>query len=208
MAIRCPGCGREYDVTLFQFGRTLHCTCGERVGLQKRLGPELPEADARPRFLVDEMLEHLARWLRVMGYDAAGAGERSARERSAGERTDEALVRRALAERRILVTRDRNLPEEWRLRNVVVVDEDRPWDQLQALVRRLELDPEARAFTRCSRCNEPLDDVSPAQVREAVPPAVLQREERFRRCPACGRVYWEGGHTRRMRERLRSLEGR
>lgn len=28
MAIRCPDCGREYDVTLFQFGQTVACDCG------------------------------------------------------------------------------------------------------------------------------------------------------------------------------------
>lgn len=32
MTIACPGCGRGYDVTLLQFGRTLECTCGARVG--------------------------------------------------------------------------------------------------------------------------------------------------------------------------------
>ncbi len=31
MAIRCSRCGREYDVTLFEFGRTLECECGAEV---------------------------------------------------------------------------------------------------------------------------------------------------------------------------------
>ena len=33
MAIRCDKCGREYDVTLFQFGRTVRCDCGNTVTL-------------------------------------------------------------------------------------------------------------------------------------------------------------------------------
>ncbi len=28
MAVSCPECGRQYDVTLFQFGRSLTCECG------------------------------------------------------------------------------------------------------------------------------------------------------------------------------------
>jgi len=28
MAIVCPDCGRQYDVTLFQFGQTVECDCG------------------------------------------------------------------------------------------------------------------------------------------------------------------------------------
>ncbi len=31
MAIRCSGCGREYDVALFQFGRSLRCPCGREL---------------------------------------------------------------------------------------------------------------------------------------------------------------------------------
>jgi hypothetical protein len=33
MSIRCPKCGREFDVTLFEFGRSITCPCGETVSL-------------------------------------------------------------------------------------------------------------------------------------------------------------------------------
>lgn len=33
MAIQCPRCRRQYDVTLFEYGRTLRCDCGERIDL-------------------------------------------------------------------------------------------------------------------------------------------------------------------------------
>lgn len=29
MSIRCPQCGREYDITLFQFGNKVKCDCGQ-----------------------------------------------------------------------------------------------------------------------------------------------------------------------------------
>ncbi len=35
MSIRCPRCGREYDVTVFQFGRNVKCACGEIVDALK-----------------------------------------------------------------------------------------------------------------------------------------------------------------------------
>lgn len=34
MSIRCPECKREYDVTLFEFGRDIVCECGNRLGLK------------------------------------------------------------------------------------------------------------------------------------------------------------------------------
>ena len=33
MAIRCPQCGKEYDVALFQFERKIQCHCGRRLSL-------------------------------------------------------------------------------------------------------------------------------------------------------------------------------
>jgi len=33
MAIVCKRCGRQYDVSLFQFGRTVVCECGETLNL-------------------------------------------------------------------------------------------------------------------------------------------------------------------------------
>lgn len=35
MALQCPRCLRQYDVTLFQFGRSVRCDCGALVDLQK-----------------------------------------------------------------------------------------------------------------------------------------------------------------------------
>lgn len=209
MAIVCPGCGREYDVTLFQFGRTVDCTCGTRVGLERRLslgraegrhGGEGGGAEPRPepRFLADAMLGGLARWLRILGYDVAY-------DDSAEDRT---LARRAVEEGRRILTRDRRLPREWRVEGVVVVEAERAQEQLREVVRRLELDPDPeRAFTRCPRCNGELRPAEPDAVAREVPPGVLERHEFFRRCPGCGKVYWDGGHVRRMRRRLTDLLG-
>jgi len=43
MAIRCGHCGREYDVTLFEFGRTIVCECGSEVDA---LEPHRERSDA------------------------------------------------------------------------------------------------------------------------------------------------------------------
>jgi hypothetical protein len=31
MAVTCPYCGRQYDITLFQYGRTVTCACGQII---------------------------------------------------------------------------------------------------------------------------------------------------------------------------------
>ncbi len=36
MAIRCPHCKKEFDITLFEFERTITCDCGNVVSLQHK----------------------------------------------------------------------------------------------------------------------------------------------------------------------------
>src|SRR3990172_9772947 len=187
MAVSCPGCGRRYDATLFAFGRTIHCTCGARVGSGERA-----ELEGAPRFAADAMLGRLARWLRVLGFGTPWQAHVP----------DEALVRHALEEERTLLTRDRRLPEEWTRVPVFVLRAEDLRGQLAELGARFELAARARPFTRCTRCKEALLPASDVEVAERVPPAVRARHQGFLRCPRCERVYWAGSHVARMRALL------
>jgi uncharacterized protein with PIN domain len=51
----------------------------------------------------------------------------------------------------------------------------------------------------------PLTAVRAEEARRHVPPYVARTQDTFRRCPACGRLYWGASHVRRMRERLRRM---
>ncbi|MGD8328363.1 MAG: Mut7-C RNAse domain-containing protein [Acidobacteriota bacterium] len=191
MSVPCPRCGRQYDVTLFQFGRTIHCTCGERVGLQQRLRVE---RDA-PRFIADAMLGRLARWLRILGIDTAYEADIE----------DAELVRRALEEGRVILTCDRPLREEWRIEDILVLESWAVMEQLRAVVRHFGLQEHIRLFSRCSCCNALLRAASAQDAAQGAPEYVLRTSDEFQRCPSCGRVYWEGTHTERIRRTLADL---
>jgi uncharacterized protein with PIN domain len=196
MSIPCPRCGRQYDVTLFGFGRTIHCTCGARVGLQQRL----EVGSETPRFAADAMLGRLARWLRILGIDTAYEADID----------DADLVRRALEERRVILTCDRPLREEWRVDNIYIVSSWAVMEQLREVVRHFGLAAHVRLFSRCSRCNAPLRGISAQDAEGEAPAYVLRNADELQRCPSCGRVYWEGSHTERIRRALGDLlpEGR
>jgi uncharacterized protein with PIN domain len=130
------------------------------------------------RFLADVMLARLARWLRVLGVDVASAPPGA---------SDRELVRIARDDGRTLLTRDRG--EEIGRGPTFVVRSDAPLEQLREVASRFGIAPPAELFTRCLLCNAPLD-----------PP-----RDGTRRCPVCGRDYWEGSHTRRMRATLARL---
>jgi uncharacterized protein len=195
MAVTCPRCGRGYDVTLFAFGRTIHCACGERVGLAARI--EAAPRSGPPRFAADAMLGRLTHWLRILGIDVSYSPDLG----------DEGLVRLALDQGRTLLTRDRALPVEWRIADFYLVESEAPLAQLREVADRFDLRPLARPFSRCSRCNEPLVPAARDAVRERVPPRVAETAAQFARCPSCGRVYWDGSHVARMRRVLAEVLG-
>lgn len=188
MAVPCPRCGREYDVTLFEFGRTLWCTCGARVGAAPRIR-SLGDAALPPRFLADAMLGRLARWLRILGFDCAYESQID----------DQELVRRAAREERIVLSRDRALPQEWRITGIHLVVSEDLREQLCEILRRYDLTGALRLFTRCSECNHPLREAPESEVAGRVPPHALAAHDRFLECPGCRRVYWEGSHAERIR---------
>jgi hypothetical protein len=187
----CPGCAREYDPALFAFGRTIHCTCGARVGIEPR-SAAAESGDEPPRFLVDAMLGRLARWLRLLGFDAEYDAAIS----------DADLARRAFEDGRVVLTRDRALPEEWRLPRVLLIHSEQLGEQLRELARVFPLRDRARLLSRCSRCNAPLEGVTAEAIPDQLPPRVRARRPALQRCRACGRVYWEGSHTERIRRAL------
>jgi uncharacterized protein len=138
------------------------------------------------RFVVDAMLGRLARWLRVLGYDALYFSNAE----------DAALARRALADDRILLTRDVELARRRGVR-VILVSDDRVENQLREIIKLLPLSAD-RAFSRCLECNSPLVEFERTQARDLVPPYVFATQTRFRRCAGCGKVYWRGTHWAHM----------
>ena len=144
------------------------------------------------------MLGRLARWLRVLGfdtwYDIAVP--------------DPTLVQVAIDEDRILLTRDRHLLADLRPPRAHEVRQDDPLQQLRELVLALQLAPPHALFTRCLLDNAPLDTMAHEEALPPLPEGVRGLPGPVRRCPACGRLYWDGSHVRRMRAALqRTLPG-
>ncbi|MEK7773082.1 MAG: Mut7-C RNAse domain-containing protein [Deltaproteobacteria bacterium] len=146
-----------------------------------------------PKFFADSMLGKLARWLRTLGCDVEY--ERHIE--------DDALIKRALTEDRIVLTRDTLLIRRRRLRGrVFFIESGLAGDQLKAVVDRFNLSA-AGFLTRCLRCNALLERVEKDAVKVSVPPYVYQTHNEFSVCPECARVYWGGTHREGM---LREME--
>ena len=149
----------------------------------------------RPKFIVDVNVGRLATWLRIMGYDAAFPRTAS----------DNELVRLALNQDRMLITRDsgfllRRCVRLGQMRMLYVVADDLR-GKLRQLIRELHLNLEG-GFSRCLRCNEPLAPVGKAAVADRIPDYVARTQKSFSQCSSCHRVYWPGTHWSNMMSEL------
>ena len=146
------------------------------------------------RFAVDMMLGKLAKWLRVLGFDAPSV-----------LLDDRVRVDSLLSEGIIPITRREKFQD---IEGVLFVRNDHQFAQLKELISSLSIGiDELRPFSRCSLCNAELLQVPREAVFGAVPDYVLETASDFRKCPECARVYWSGSHRRKMFDKLESVTG-
>jgi hypothetical protein len=154
--------------------------------------------DDRPAFIADAMLGRLARALRMLGLDTFYRRDID----------DNELKMTALREGRVILTRDHEVADTSLPVTVLLVESDHVEEQLLQTARAFPMARGGKLFSRCLICNVEVEDVEKRKVRERVPEYVYETQERFSRCPSCGRVYWAGTHVERAREWLERVLGK
>lgn len=145
------------------------------------------EDAASPRFVADNMLGRLARWLRLMGYDTLYAREAE----------DAEIISLSISEDRIILTRDRQLTLR-RGARAFYIPEIMLEKQLKLVSSKFGLHFREDSM-RCGVCNGLLGVTDRQAVKGRVPDGVYQRNELFHECVSCGHVYWRGTHWTRIR---------
>ncbi len=154
--------------------------------MENRLPPE-------PRFVCDDHLGKLARYLRVGGFDTAFDPEM----------TDSRLIQVALDENRWILTRDHRLIERTLVRDLFFITHDHWPDQLRAVLTHFRLEfRKERMFSRCLEDNVKIEPTPKEVIASRVFPFTYQHHDTFYICPHCRRVYWSGTHVEAMIRRL------
>lgn len=135
------------------------------------------------RFAADGMLQSLATWLRLLGYDCISRPDHASR----------VLLEQAVAEDRVFLTRNAhlhdNLPHDLLARaSILYVGGEHLPEQLREVTAKFALDTEASVFTRCLLCNEMLQRTS----------------EELWHCPHCDKTFWRGSHVTNSLAHLRT----
>lgn len=150
------------------------------------------------KFIADEMLKRLAKWLRLFGIETAY---------SIGKSDDEII---AIAQQHdyIILTRDEKLERKARkyrapcclIRNNNVVE------QLLEIKRAAGMKIEFPEKTFCPICGEELRRVGKEEVRQLVEENVLKEKNEFWLCGKCNKAYWIGSHWKNINNVLNIIK--
>lgn len=142
------------------------------------------------KFIADCMLGKLAKWLRMLGFDTAYVTDAD----------DDDLVRIAVREHRILLTRDTALCERRMVRKrCIFVDWGTTPEQVRQVFDKLNLHiSQDSLFTRCTICNSEIVPIEKDKIADRLPPYVYKTQTEFGLCPHCDKIYWRGTHVQHV----------
>jgi uncharacterized protein with PIN domain len=150
------------------------------------------------RFVADGHLGGLTRNLRLLGFDVAYPKNADDRQ----------LLKVMARENRALLTRDRRLLMHGIVQHGYCPRSQNADEQTIEVVRRFDLSELIASFTRCLRCNAPLEEAAKADVIDKLEPLTKIYYDQFRRCPGCKQIYWSGSHFPKLQERIEEIRSR
>ena len=145
------------------------------------------------RFVADVHLHTLARKLRMLGFDTDYEKHRD----------DDVLAEISEREKRVLLTRDRQLLMRKNVSRGLYVRNTDPDKQIREIIRRMDLYSSIEPFKRCVLCNTPIKPLEPEnpeyeRLASQVPRDVKTWCDRYFYCPTCMKIYWRGKHIEKM----------
>jgi uncharacterized protein with PIN domain len=149
-------------------------------------------------FVADGHLGKLTRNLRLFGFDVAYDQNAS----------DEELLEVMTSENRALLTRDRRLLMHAVVRHGYCPRSQNADEQTIEVIRRFDLLEFVAPFTRCLRCNAPLEEAAKAEIIDKLEPLTKIYYNQFRRCPGCKHIYWPGSHFSKLQKRINEIHSR
>ena len=141
------------------------------------------------RFLLDNHLGRLARYLRLLGFDTLYFND---------QLNDEELANLSHTSQRVLLSRDRGLLKRSQVIYGYCLRTLDSYDQLKSVILRYKLAEKIEPWKRCLRCNGILQPVDKRDIIDQLEPKTKLYFNDFQQCKSCGQVYWQGSHTHHL----------
>jgi uncharacterized protein with PIN domain len=150
-------------------------------------------------FLADAMLGSIARKLRIFGFDTIYIAHAH----------DDEILKIGIEQDRVILTADKEL-----VSGGASELEDLAYILTNNGIKSVGMNG---ISSRCSLCNGPMEEKTSDQLKNhernnddvdyvVVPDRVIACYNQFFQCTTCGKIYWEGGHLKRIRALIRNLD--
>uniref|UniRef100_A0A7S2VVD9 Mut7-C RNAse domain-containing protein n=1 Tax=Chlamydomonas chlamydogama TaxID=225041 RepID=A0A7S2VVD9_9CHLO len=153
------------------------------------------------KFLLDNMLGRLCRWLRCLGVDAELVSQHTSRQHMID------LIANAATQGRVVLTRDFKLVARRDCGAAFLLQNDDPVSQLQEVSKHFGITlVQEQLMTRCSVCNAAdLRSISREDAQERVSRRVYRIVEEFFECGNCHKVFWVGPKSHAAAQLMESV---
>ena len=145
------------------------------------------------KFLADINVGKLARLLRMAGINTATV--------TGGPITE--IADQAVKSSRIMLSTNRDLLKQSRIVFGRLVRSAHPISQFRDIRDTFNLVPLFKPFSRCMKCNGPLNPVDKKKIVHRLKPLTIKYYSTFKQCESCSSLYWPGSHHEKMSAELR-----
>lgn len=141
-----------------------------------------------PAFVLGVHLGTLVSKLRMLGFDVLYTNSYS----------DQEITDLAVAENRIVLTRDVSLLKRKVLKRGYWLRSQDVYQQLEEVINHLELHKHFKPFYRCLTCNGLITRIEKGEIQDKLEPNTIKYFDEYFVCSTCRKIYWKGSHYERM----------
>jgi uncharacterized protein with PIN domain len=149
----------------------------------------------KTQFMLDVHLGKLAKYLRMLGYDAFYHNNFD----------DDEVVLSAQLDDRIVLTRDLGMLKRSDVEKGYYIRSTSPKKQLAEVLDRFDLYKSIKPFRICMHCNGKIKPASKEKVEHRLLPDTRKHYTEFFQCSNCKKIYWKGSHHKKMMEFVAEL---
>ncbi|MGC8770429.1 MAG: Mut7-C RNAse domain-containing protein [Brevinematia bacterium] len=147
------------------------------------------------KFICDVHLGKLAKYLRILGFDCLYRNNLS----------DEEIINTGVKEKRIILTMDRGILKNGKVKFGALISNKKLKEQLIELNDRFQIYSKAKILSRCIICNKKLIKVNRKKASERFNYLKDKYYKDFLYCKECKRIYYKGSHYKKMLNFLENL---
>jgi uncharacterized protein len=144
------------------------------------------------RFIADVNIGDIVKYMRALGLDVYCDPRLSTPD----------IVRISREENRTILTKSRKLLKFRDVTRGIFLRPGTPVEQIRRIMDLLSLRGVIVPFSRCLRCNSLLARVTKESVFDRIPPKARACHEDYSYCSGCDRIYWQGTHFARIKQKV------